>query len=114
MQRANGNAKLSEEQARVILAELQKPPGERRKAGEIAEIYGLAAETVRRLWRGENWAWLRADLAIAPAPTAAEAEAAAASLARLRKLQQAAAGSTAATEQMLKELQGESDGKAKP
>lgn len=60
--RHNGNATLTEAQARLIIGYLKLPYHERPTAREIANIYGLATETVRRLMRGDTWLWLHEQM----------------------------------------------------
>ena len=49
---------------------------------EEAQIYGVAMETIRKIWRGETWAWVEAGAAIEPPDHAA----AQASFERLEKM----------------------------
>jgi hypothetical protein len=55
-----GNAKLTEEQVRIIKRDLADYHAG--KSGdsplEIARMLGLAAETIRRIDRGETWGWV--------------------------------------------------------
>lgn len=99
MRKFTGNATLTEPQARVVLAELAKPRDERRTAREIADIYGMSTEAIRRLWRGETWKWLHEQLLKedtieanikATPPTEEEKVKIAASLERLKRLNAAA------------------------
>lgn len=54
MRQRMGNAQLTEDEVRAIrrLAHVHS-------AREIAKLYGLGAETIRRLLRGETWAWVK-------------------------------------------------------
>lgn len=53
---SNARSRLTEEQARWILAQRGKM-----SAVRIGMMYGIAAETIRRLWRGETWLHLHAQ-----------------------------------------------------
>lgn len=88
--RANGAAVLTEAQVRVIR---QKSVEEGMSAPQLARIYRVSAETIRRILRGETWNWLddepraiqqRVEDTPLPESTPETRAAAAASFARLQ------------------------------
>lgn len=89
----NRNAALTEAEVRLIKQALM----EGNAAPGIARIYGVSAETIRRINRGETWGWLDAEpLPVAPAedlpPTPEEEAIYQASLERLRLAEEKLAG----------------------
>ena len=54
MGRSKGNAKLTA--ADIVIVKTRYARGETPRV--IARSFGLAAETIRRVLRGETWAWL--------------------------------------------------------
>ena len=54
----NGNASLTEAQVRVIKAMLRDTTVSYR---EIARIYMVSSETIRRINAGDTWAWIELD-----------------------------------------------------
>lgn len=52
----NPFAKLSEQQVKAIIA--MKQHKTHRTATDLARIYGVTTQHIRRLWRGEKWAYL--------------------------------------------------------
>lgn len=87
----NRNAALSEAEVRLIKQALM----EGNAAPGIARIYGVSAETIRRINRGETWGWLDAEPEPVPveAPPTPEEEAIyQASLERLRLAEEKLAG----------------------
>jgi hypothetical protein len=105
----NINAALTEAQALAIIGREGKD-----SAATLAGVYGVSAETIRRIWRGENWGWLQEAGAEQPTDRPAEAlpqatpEDAAAAAESLKRLQARLAESVQrlpdAPADMLKEL----------
>lgn len=92
MKQNRGNPVLTETLARHIKFKLARPVvdgGEGRSVAEIAQVYGVCRETVRRLLRGETWGDLKDEAlpmqAEFSAETLAKAEESAAKLHELMK-----------------------------
>lgn len=63
-------AKLTEHEVRLIKQQAAKGI----RAAELARVYGLAAETVRRILRGETWTWVSIEPPRSEEQIAAEAQ----------------------------------------
>lgn len=98
---ANGGSELTEAQVRAIRQRLAEGSATQ---GGLARLYGVSANTIGRIWRGETWGWLDEEEGTALAPDSPQMQAQAEE--SLRRLQALGAGKEA-TGQGLKRLQEE-------
>ena len=86
--RINASAKFTEMEVREIKIRLQGGASPR----EIAKLFGVASETIRKIHRGDTWAW------VTVLPRADDAEMAAAAESSLEKMQRLLASQKAGVE----------------